>query len=50
MSDVEKVLIVGGGIAGLTLARALHKQGFAAELIECNTEWRVGDGGCLPVG
>jgi 2-polyprenyl-6-methoxyphenol hydroxylase-like FAD-dependent oxidoreductase len=27
MVDVEKILIVGGGIAGLTLAAALHAQG-----------------------
>ena len=35
MAEVETVLIVGGGIAGLTLARALHREGFTVELVEC---------------
>jgi 2-polyprenyl-6-methoxyphenol hydroxylase-like FAD-dependent oxidoreductase len=34
MAHVERILIVGGGIAGLTLATALHQHGFSAELIE----------------
>lgn len=29
-----KILIVGGGIAGLAMARALELQGFSADLIE----------------
>lgn len=45
MSEVETVLIVGGGIAGLTLGRALHRQGFAVELVEHSTEWRAEGGG-----
>jgi len=32
-------LIAGGGIAGLTLATALHQRGFDAELIERNLNW-----------
>ena len=43
MSSCERVLIVGGGIAGLTLATALHQRGFNAELIERNTR-------CEPIG
>ncbi len=39
MASAENVLIVGGGIAGLTLATALHRQGCKVELIERNTAW-----------
>src|ERR1700738_2294126 len=39
MSDVERILIVGGGIAGLSVATALHRQGFTPELVERNTIW-----------
>ncbi len=45
MPEVETVLTVGGGIAGLTLARALHRRGFAVELVERGTEWRAEGGG-----
>ena len=45
MSEIETVLIVGGGIAGLTLGRALHREGLTVELIECSTEWRAEGGG-----
>ena len=34
MVDPGKTLIVGGGIAGLTLAAALHARGFEVDLIE----------------
>jgi 2-polyprenyl-6-methoxyphenol hydroxylase-like FAD-dependent oxidoreductase len=39
MASVERILIVGGGIAGLTLATALHRHGFEAELVERSTTW-----------
>jgi 2-polyprenyl-6-methoxyphenol hydroxylase-like FAD-dependent oxidoreductase len=39
MADVNRILIVGGGIAGLTLAGALRRQGFTAELVERNQTW-----------
>jgi 2-polyprenyl-6-methoxyphenol hydroxylase-like FAD-dependent oxidoreductase len=41
MASVETVLIVGGGIAGLTLAAALHRQGCKIDLIERNTAWHT---------
>ncbi|HEY7127494.1 MAG TPA: FAD-dependent monooxygenase [Ktedonobacterales bacterium] len=41
MAQVEQILIVGGGIAGLTLATALHQQGLRAELLECSPEWQA---------
>ncbi len=34
MSSIRKVLIVGGGIAGLTAATALAKQGIACDVLE----------------
>jgi len=41
MANIERILIVGGGIAGLTLAIALHRQGFRAELVERSTAWQA---------
>lgn len=41
MVDAERILIVGGGIAGLTLATALHAHGFEAELIERSPVWQA---------
>jgi 2-polyprenyl-6-methoxyphenol hydroxylase-like FAD-dependent oxidoreductase len=46
VSDVRegsRILVVGGGIAGLAAARALRERGFAPELVERETEW--GDAG-----
>jgi 2-polyprenyl-6-methoxyphenol hydroxylase-like FAD-dependent oxidoreductase len=39
MADIERILIVGGGIAGLTVATALHRRGFKPELIERSAAW-----------
>ena len=36
-----RVLIVGGGPAGLTLAIALSRRGLRAELVELNPDWTV---------
>ena len=41
MGAVERVLVVGGGIAGLTLAAALHQQGITAELVERASGWQA---------
>jgi 2-polyprenyl-6-methoxyphenol hydroxylase-like FAD-dependent oxidoreductase len=40
-----RVLIVGAGIAGLALARALHQRGITAEVVERATEWQPGGAG-----
>ena len=47
MAKVEAVLIVGGGIAGLMLARALYRQGLAVELVEHSKVWRAEGGGIM---
>jgi 2-polyprenyl-6-methoxyphenol hydroxylase-like FAD-dependent oxidoreductase len=41
MSRADRILIAGGGIAGLTLATALSRMGLDAELVERDTEWRT---------
>src|ERR1700704_138929 len=41
MADADGILIVGGGIAGLTLAAALRQHGFEVELIERSTSWNA---------
>jgi 2-polyprenyl-6-methoxyphenol hydroxylase-like FAD-dependent oxidoreductase len=41
MSSLGKVLVVGGGLAGQTLATALTRRGIAAELIELHPRWNV---------
>ena len=41
MAEPGSTLIVGGGIAGLTLAAALHAKGFEVDLIERNSTWQA---------
>ena len=41
----RRVLIVGAGIAGLALARALRRCGVAADVVERLTEWPSGGAG-----
>jgi 2-polyprenyl-6-methoxyphenol hydroxylase-like FAD-dependent oxidoreductase len=45
MAKVERILIVGGGIAGLMAAIALRQHGFSPELIECEPAWRAAGAG-----
>jgi 2-polyprenyl-6-methoxyphenol hydroxylase-like FAD-dependent oxidoreductase len=45
MGKVERILIVGGGIAGLTATIALRQRGFSPELIEREPEWRTAGAG-----
>jgi 2-polyprenyl-6-methoxyphenol hydroxylase-like FAD-dependent oxidoreductase len=41
----SRILIVGGGIAGLALGRALREQGFSPEIIERAAAWPAGGTG-----
>jgi FAD-dependent urate hydroxylase len=41
MATAQRILIVGGGIAGLTAAIALRRRGFAPELVERSASWRA---------
>jgi 2-polyprenyl-6-methoxyphenol hydroxylase-like FAD-dependent oxidoreductase len=41
MANIERILIVGGGIAGLTAASAFHQQGFSVELVERSPSWHA---------
>ena len=45
MLAASRILIVGGGIAGLALGRALRKQGFVPEIIERAASWPAGGTG-----
>ena len=50
MSAVERVLIVGGGIAGMALAIGLQRAGIAAEIVEIDPAWRVYGAGITITG
>ena len=50
MSAVERVLIVGGGIAGMALAIGLQRAGIAAEIAEIDPAWRVYGAGITITG
>jgi 2-polyprenyl-6-methoxyphenol hydroxylase-like FAD-dependent oxidoreductase len=39
-SGIKKVLIVGGGFAGMTAALQMSRQGFEVDLIEIDANWR----------
>jgi 2-polyprenyl-6-methoxyphenol hydroxylase-like FAD-dependent oxidoreductase len=41
MTVIRNVLIVGGGIAGMSLAIRLQQQGIQAEIVERKTDWTV---------
>ena len=41
MANIRKVLVVGGGIAGLTLAVALRRRDIEVDIVELAPEWNV---------
>jgi 2-polyprenyl-6-methoxyphenol hydroxylase-like FAD-dependent oxidoreductase len=47
MANLETILVVGGGVAGLTAAAALHRQGFTTELVERRQTWHALGAGFL---
>ena len=50
MAEIETILVVGGGVAGLTTATALHRHGFTAELVERQQTWHALGAGFLVQG
>jgi 2-polyprenyl-6-methoxyphenol hydroxylase-like FAD-dependent oxidoreductase len=47
MALVKKVLIVGGGIGGLSLGIGLRKQGIEAEIVEIQQEYKIYGSGII---
>jgi FAD-dependent urate hydroxylase len=47
MAKTERILVVGGGVAGLTAAAALHRHGFTTELVERQQTWQAPGAGFL---
>ena len=41
MATAQRILIVGGGIAGQTLACALARQGLTCEIVEIRPDWQI---------
>ena len=50
MGAVGRVLIVGGGIAGMALAISLQRAGMVAEIVEIDRDWRVYGAGITVTG
>ena len=40
-----RILVVGGGVAGLSMARALHLRGLDSEIVERDPAWRIAGAG-----
>jgi 2-polyprenyl-6-methoxyphenol hydroxylase-like FAD-dependent oxidoreductase len=47
MAKIEKILVVGGGVAGLAAATALDRHGFRTELVERQQTWHASGAGFL---
>jgi 2-polyprenyl-6-methoxyphenol hydroxylase-like FAD-dependent oxidoreductase len=50
MTDVKRILVVGGGIGGLTTTLALRRAGFEVDVIEKNPAWDVYGVGIIQPG
>ena len=50
MAKIGTILVVGGGVAGLTTAAALHRHGFTTELVERQQTWHALGAGFLVHG
>lgn len=50
MRKIERVLIVGAGMAGLALAISLRRQSLDAEIVERQATWPVHGAGICLVG
>jgi len=47
MAKIETILVVGGGLAGLSTAAALRRRGFTTELVERQQSWHALGAGFL---
>jgi 2-polyprenyl-6-methoxyphenol hydroxylase-like FAD-dependent oxidoreductase len=50
MADIQKILIVGGGIAGMASAIRFREAGVAVDLVDIDPEWRVYGAGITITG
>ncbi len=50
MSHLNKALVVGGGIGGMSVAIALRHRGVAVDLVDIDPEWRVYGAGITITG
>lgn len=50
MAKVERVLIVGGGIAGMSCAIQMRKAGLSVDLVEIDPQWRIYGAGITITG
>jgi 2-polyprenyl-6-methoxyphenol hydroxylase-like FAD-dependent oxidoreductase len=50
MAGMQRVLIVGGGIAGMSLAIALQRVGVSCTIVELDPDWRVYGAGITITG